>query len=494
MRKEISKKQFINGTLWKILETFMTVGTSFIVSWILAILLGADAFGVIAIANVVINFSEILLSGAFSAPLIQKDDVTDADYTSVLGFSLVVSAVLYGLVFLFAPIVADIYDQEILTRVLRLISLIFFFQAFGSVRTAIISRNMKFKTLSLCTIIASVTSGIIGIVLAKCEFGVFSLVAQKLSYQVILNVLLFIIIKWKPQTKGLSFSRVKGLLSFGSKVLGSSLASYVSDSSVTLVTGKAYSVTDLGYCTKGTQYPCDLSIFSFQAVATSLFPTLSSYQSNPDAQKNIMRKVVSTVTFLLFPMMIGMLTVSGRLIAFMLPDEWIFAVPYMKIACVYYCATPLMLINIQLYHSRGNGNVRLMIESIKLVLTVLCLSIGIGILDIHLETLMIFRTGTEVLIALISAVGLKKAINYSYKEYVIDMLPPLLQSLLMALVVVGLDIALGSIGVGNTIILFSQMLAGAITYFVLSLIIKPVGFVELLKIIKGRKNGEKSSK
>ena len=480
MRIQVSRNQFIHGTVWKVIETFMSVGVSFVVSLLLARLLTPNDFGVIALSNVFINFSEILLQSAFSAPLIQKENIDDVDYTSVLTFSLLISLVLYFIVFAFAPAFSSLYNQERITGVLRVISLSFIFQAFGSVRTAIVSRQMRFKMLSIYTVIASVLSGIAGIVFAMLGYGVWALVIQKLFYQVVLNVVLFIAIKWKPTFKGLSFGRVKELLSFGSKVLGSSFVSYISDSSISLITGKYYSVSALGYSSKGVQYPCDLSIFSFQAVATTLFPTLASYQDNKNLQKQIMRKVVSVVAYVLFPMMIGLFVVSKSFIIFLLTEKWLLSVPFMKIACVYYCATPLMLINVQLFHSIGNGRARLLFETVKLILTLGVIFVGVFLLDLSLQTIFIIRTGIEILIALMSIVGLKKAINYTVKEYLFDLLAPMLQTVIMILAVT----YIGSIlSVSITVVLIIQIFTGIVVYLLLSILIKPNGFLEIKKVL-----------
>lgn len=483
MRSRVSKTQFINGTIWKLVETVMTVGTTFILSIILARLLDAEDFGIIALANVVINFSEIILQGAFSAPLIHKNNVDDTDYTSVLIFSIISAIALYIVVFLTAPVFADVYGSEPLTLILRVISIIFVFQAVGSVRIAIISRDMKFKTLSICTIVASILSGSIGIALAMLHYGVWALVVQKISYQAILNIVLFSVINWKPKITGASFERVKELLSFGSRVLGSSILSYISDSSINIVTGKAYSVSALGYSSKGVQYPCDVSIFSFQAVATSLLPTLSSYQTDKESQKRIMRKVVSVVSYILFPMMLGMFAISKQLIVFLLTDKWLGSVPFMQIACIYYCATPIMLINIQLYHSRGNGKVRLYIEIVKLVCTLSCLYIGIGVLNCRLETIFVFRTIIEITIAILSIIGLKNAIDYSMLEYLNDLKTPLIISVIMAIVVayIGKYFVLK-----NYMVLIIQVFIGILIYVFMSFLMKPKGYIELLLIIKGR--------
>lgn len=482
MMKRVSKEQFINGIIWKLVETVMAVGTTFAVSIMLARLLDPEDFGIIALANVVINFSEIILQGAFSAPLIQKKDVDDIDYTSVLIFSIMCSVLLYIIVFLLAPTFADVYNEKDLTFVLRVISCIFVFQAIGSVRIAIISRNMRFKTLSICTIIASVISGAVGIVMAVCHYGVWALVFQKISYQALLNIILFAVIKWKPRIKGVSFKRVGELFSFGSKVLGSSVISYVSDSSINIVTGRAYSVSALGYSSKGIQYPCDLSIFSFQAVAASLFPTLSSYQNDVESQKKIMRKVVSVVAYVLFPMMLGMFAVSDRLIVFLLTDKWRASIPFMKIASIYYCATPIMLINVQLYHSRGNGKVRLLVEGVKLICTICCLWFGVLFFKSSLETIFICRTIIEIAVAFLSTIGLKKTIQYSLSEYFNDLKTPLVMSTIMAVVVV----IIGKVNsFSNSLQLLIQILSGVILYILMSCIFKPKGYVELITIVKG---------
>lgn len=490
MRKLISKEQFVSGTFWKVLETVMSGGTTLIVSIILARLLDADAFGIIALASIIINFSEIILQSAFVAPLVQKDNIDDVDYTSVLIFSLICATGLYIIVFGTAPFFAKAYDKEILTPILRVISIIFIFQAMGSVRTAIISRNMRFKTLSICTVIASVSSGILGVVLALCNFGVWALVFQKIAYQAILNIVLFWVISWKPKLKGIALTRIKGLLSFGSKVFGSSLISYISDSSISIVTGKAYSVSALGYSSKGTQYPCVVSIFSFQAVATSLFPTLASYQHDIKSQKIIMRKVVSVVAFLLFPMMLGMFAVSDRLIIFLLTDKWVLSIPFMKIACIYYCATPLMLINIQLYHSRGNGDVRLFLELIKLICTLSCLFFGVAVFHYSLITIFVFRTCIEILIAFISITELKNAVDYSLFEYYMDIIKPFFQSIVMVVVVQGVGLLLNF---NNGLVLLCQIILGVIIYLFLSLLLKPNGYTDFMRVLSERLHNENNS-
>lgn len=481
MRQKISKKQFVNGTIWKIIETLMSFGVTFIVSLILARLLSPNDFGVIALTGVFINFSEIILQSAFSAPLIQKEKVDNADYTSVLIFSLMIAGLLYCIVFVTAPLFSSVYQQDILKPVLRVIAVIFAFQALGSVRIAIISRQMKFKTLSLCTVAAAISSGVFGVLLAVLGFGVWALVAQKILYQAVLNIVLFAVIKWKPSLEGISFARVKELLSFGSRVLASSIVSYVSDSSVSLITGKVYSVSALGYSSKGMQYPCDLSISTFQAVSTALFPTLASYQTSREMQKQIMRKVIGVVAFLLFPMMAGLFVVAKPFILFLLTEKWIESVPFMQAACVYYCATPLMLINVQLYHSVGNGSVRVRLEMIKLICTAGTLLIGAVLLGISLESVFIIRACIEVIIAALSVIGLKKTIDYSYGEYIQDLKMPAILTVCMSIIVGLIGMLLN---MPNNTELAIQVTAGIFVYTILSMIFKPNGYSDLLIILR----------
>ena len=483
MSEHVLRNKFVNGTMWKMIETIASVAITFIVSLILARLLDNEVFGIIALTNVFINFSEIILQSAFTTPLIQKKDTDNGDYSSVFVFSLTLALLLYVAIFALSPAIANYYEAPILSPVLRVISVMFIFQAFGSVRTAIISRNMQFKTLSKCTVASSILSGALGILAAYLGLGIWALVIQKVSNLFFLNLFLLISIKWVPAFSQIRFSKVKELLGFGVKVFASSLLSFFSDSSISLVTGKAYSFTDLGNCSYGTKYPCDASIFTFQSIASTLLPTLSTCQDDLPRMKEILRKVLQVVGYALFPMMLGLFSVSDRLTIFLLTEKWSGAIVFMRLACLYYIATPLLLLNVQLFHALGNGTIRIRLETIKFIATVALLVFGVFIFKQSLVFVIAVRSAIEMTLALLSIIAMKKSIGYSIKEYFRDLAFPIVTSLIMtaAVMLVGKILPFG-----NTLVLVIQIVLGAMIYGAATLVIKPRGFV-LIKELLGKR-------
>ena len=189
---EITKKQFVGGAFWKIVEQFSTKGVSMIVSIILARILMPEDYGIIALTAIFTNLSDLLIDGGFSTALIRKENVDEYDYGCVFFINMCIAVVLYAILFLAAPIVSEYYMEPALVSVLRVIGLTLFIQGFSSTRTAVVNRNMHFKFLFYCNTIASVISGIAGIISAIIGMGVWSLVIQQLLQQVLANLLLFI--------------------------------------------------------------------------------------------------------------------------------------------------------------------------------------------------------------------------------------------------------------------------------------------------------------
>ena len=310
---QVTKKQFAMNSLWKILEQFSAKGISMVVSIVLARWLLPSDYGLIALTTVFTNLSDILIDGGFSTALIRKETVDDYDYSAVFSVSSSMSIFLYAVLFFAAPFVAGYYAEPQLTIVLRVIGFTFFIQAFTAVRNGIVNRNMQFKLLFYCNSTASIVSGAIGIVAAYMGYGVWALVAQRLTQQLALTVLLFIKVKWKISWK-FNLGRIKEMLKFSLGVVGSSLLNYLGGNIYSVVIGKKYSVTDLGYYNKGEQLPMQFSLYTFGAMSNVLLPTISSCQNDLERVKHIIRKVVVMTSFLIMPLMAGLAITSKEVI------------------------------------------------------------------------------------------------------------------------------------------------------------------------------------
>lgn len=480
----ISKKQFVSGAIWKTAETISSKGISFLVSIILARLIEPEDYGLIAITAIFTNLSDIFIDGGFSTALIRKEKVDKYDYSCVLIASLTIAVILYGIIFGISPFVAGYYKEPELKLILRVIGLVLFIQAFSSVRNSIIHRNMQFKLLFYCDMAGSFFSGIFGVIAAYRGMGVWALVIQQLSQNVIVTFLIFIKLHWKFSWK-FRLESFKGIICFSIGVMSASFLNYIGTALYNLVIGKRYSMVELGYSEKGTQLPMQVSLYTFGAISGVLLPTLSSYQRDSESFKKVLRKVVHFTAFLVFPMMVGMMVVSDELIVVLFTSKWLPIGWIMKFSCIYYMATPFMLINIQGFYALGHSFLRVKTEIIRLGMLVLSMAIFCFIFRCNINQLAFINALAAVLISVITFIEIKKLIIYDFKDALEDIGKPFFSSVIMGIAITVFERVFESINTGSCLfVLIIKVILGFLIYLVFVIMWKMDALEEIINNLK----------
>lgn len=484
--KEISKEQFARGTLWKIVERFTARGISLVISVVLARLLTPDDYGLIALTTVFTNLSEILIDAGFSTALIRKDKVDEGDYACVFAISAGISALLYAVLFFAAPFVSVYYNKPELTAILRVMSLVLFIQAFASTRNAYVNRNMQFKLLMQCNTAAAVVSGLIGIAMAYMGFGVWSLVAQRLLQQSIITLLLFIRIKWRPRMR---FNREKfrELFGFSAGVIGASMVNYVENCVNSLVVGKHYSVADLGYMDKANILPEQISLNSFGAMTNVLLPTVSSYQNDIGKLRNVIRKVVRYTCYVMLPVMLGLLAVSREAVTVLFSEKWLPSVPMMQSICVYYIATPLMLIDVQVFFGLGKSQIRLKAEIFRMVFILIGVFCCCFVFKLEIRFLSMANAIAACLGTVVTHLEVRKMTGYSIADRIRDNIKSLVASLVMCAGVILIGRLLNGAGMPVVVKLLLEIVAGGGVYILMSLLLRIDVLRELMQMVKRKR-------
>lgn len=487
---EISKEQFAKGTIWKLLERFTGRGIALVISIVLSRILTPDDYGLIALTTVFTNLSEILIDAGFSIALIRKKEVDDGDYSCVFSISVGISLLLYVVLFFISPSVAQYYEKPELTGVLRVMSLVLFIQAFASTRNAYVNRNMQFKLLMKCNTIAAIMSGAAGIGCAYLGFGVWALVAQRLFQQTIITAMLFIKIRWRPK---FSFDKTKfkDLFGFSAGVIGASLVNYVENCVNSLIIGKHYSVADLGYYDKGNILPEQISLNSFGAMTNVLLPTVSSYQNDIVKLKRVIRKVITYTSFILFPVMLGLLMVSKDVVLVLFSEKWLASVPLMQCICIYYIATPLMLIDVQVFFGLGHSKIRLKTEIYRMVFILIGVVLSCYIFKLEIKYLALANAIAVSCGTLVTHIEVKRLIGYSFLERIGDTYKSLIAVGVMCLVLFFVKRILQCVIFFDLIRLFVEVLIGVCVYILVSIIFKNEVLSEIISIIrlKGKRVG-----
>ena len=476
MQNKHTKLNILSSLFWKLMERGGTQGIQFIVQIILARLLAPEQFGTIAIVMVFINLAQVFVQSGFNTALIQKKDADEKDFSSIFYLSLGISGILYIVIYLSAPYIASFYNDPILVPVLRVLSLTLFAGAFNSIQNALVSRNLLFKKLFKSSLGAILISGIIGISAAYQGLGIWALVIQQLVNQVSITIIMWFTVKWRPKLV-FSLSKVKTLFSFGWKLLASSLLNVLYMDLRTLIIGRIYNPSTLGYYNRGQQFPKVIVSNIDGSIQSIMLPTLSAHQDNRKRVKELMRRAIISSSFLVFPMMIGMAVVAEPLVKIVLTDKWLPSVPFLQIFCVSYALMPTHTANLQAINAMGRSDIFLKLEVVKKImgLAILGISLPFGVYAIALGQLV-----NGIISSFLNAYPNKKLLDYSYKEQWLDIMPSLLISIIMGGIVYLLNFS--SIPAWQILIL--QVVSGSVIYVLLAKIFKIESFTYLVGTMK----------
>lgn len=475
-------KLIVQSLLWKFLERGGTQGIQFILQLVLARLLTPKDYGTVALVTVFIAISTVFVQSGFNTALIQKKEIDEEDISSVFYISLFIAIIIYLVLWIVAPIIANFYRILELTSIVRVMGLVLFLDTFNSIQNAIVSRNMEFKKLFYSSLGAIIISGVLGAILAYRGLGVWSLVCQQLMNQFSICIILWFTVKWRPKLL-FSIKKVKKLFSFGGKLLCSSLIDTIYRELVNLIVGKVYSPAMLGYYNRGDQFP-KVIVSNFNgSIQSVIFPALASVQYDKVRVKEIMRRAIMMSSYIVFPAMVGLIVVSEPMIRLVLTERWLPCVPYLKIFCLSYALWPIQTANLQAINAIGRSDIFLKLEILKKF-------IGIGIIIITSRySPYIMAIGTVlsgIISSFINSYPNKKLLNYSYIEQMKDITPSLLISIIMGVIVHLIQL----LEYNDILTILFQVIFGGIVYIGLSYITKNESFKYLKKIFKQKRKDD----
>ena len=469
------KKQIMSGMVWKFAERFIAQGVSFIVSLVLARILMPEDYGVVAIINVFITVADVFLTSGLNTALIQKQDANELDFSTIFYCNLGLGVVLYIILFLLAPWMAAAYHMPILTSAVRVFALRLPISAYQSIQTAYVSRRMDFKRFFFSTIVGTLISAVVGIIMALRGYGVWALIAQYLTNTIIDTLFLAITVRWHPRLM-FSWKAAKPLIKYGGKVMLTDLLGTVCNNLGDFIIGARYTSADLAYYTKGKQLPTLIKGNIYTSLISVLFPGMSKINDNDEKVKALSRKSIRVLTYIIYPLMTGLIVVAEPLTIFLYTEKWIAMVPFVWVVCIEAIFSVPGTITLQAVKAMGYSGKMLKAEIIKKPILIISIIFAMryGVMAIAftlpLNTLLEFG---------INGVMAKKTVGYSVIEQIYDCLPATIMSIVMGICVV----MAGCIPVGTVALLFIQILVGVIVYLALSILTKNQEFKALCSLV-----------
>lgn len=415
------------GMAWTMVERMSVQLCQLVIGIVLARILLPSDYGTIGMLAIFMAIAQSLLDSGFNRALIQKKNRTNVDYSTVFYFNLVISIFLYVLFFIGAPYIADFYHTPILKDVSRVVFFSIVINAFSIVQTAKLTIEFNFKLQSLATIISVISSGVLGVIMAYSGCGVWALVSQGVFSAFVRALILWIFSHWKPLFV-FSNDSFKTLFSFGSKLLVGDFIHTIYTNLYTLVIGKAFNSSSVGYYNLSHSYALvPYSVFS-QVINKVMFPILSEKQDDHVALINAYNKLFRIPMYLYVPLMFGIAALAKPLVCFLIGEKWLNCVPLLQILCIGFVFSPMTAINLNLLYVKGRSDISLKLDFIKkpLGIVILFATVPLGI------WWMCFGKALYELIAFaINCYYTKKLLNYGFKEQFLSILPILIYSSIM---------------------------------------------------------------
>jgi teichuronic acid exporter len=430
------KQKAVSGMLWSFSDSMSTQVVQFVVGIVLARILSPAEFGLIGMITVFLAITQSLVDSGFGQALIRKKDADDADFSTVFYFNLIAGIFFFAIFCLLAPIIARFYSQPELTDISRALGIIILINATSITQRTKLARKVNFRQLMKINLAAAIISGTVAIIMALRGYGVWSLVWRSIIGSVVQAILLWYSNKWIPR---LIFSKksFKSLFSFGSKLLVSGLIDTLYRNIYLLIIGKFFSAAELGFYTRADQFSRLASQNLTGTVQRVSYPVLSMVQDDNERLKAGYKKLILSIMFITFVIMLGMAAIARPMIITLIGTKWLPSVEYLQLLCIGAMLFPLHALNLNILNVKGRSDLFLKLEVIKKALAVPVIIFGVfmGIRAMLIGMIILSFTAY-----FINSFYSGRLINYPVREQITDIMPSFLLSLTVSCIVYSLTL------------------------------------------------------
>ena len=316
------KQQTANTIKWNTIDRVSSQLLYAVVGVLLANILSPEDFGLVGALLVFQAFAILFVDSGFGAALLQRKDPTEEDYSTVFWFNLAVSVAVYAVLFLCAPLIADIFQGDRrLIPLSKVMFLTFILNGLAIVQTNRLMKRMDVKQIAIANVIGLVVSGGIGIWLALTGYGPWALVWQSVSLAGVKSAWLWITGHWWPKA-GFHLSSLKKIWRIGLSVFSSSALNTLCLNIYSFIIGAFYNLSALGYYTQADKWSKMGSASISQILTSSFVPLLSRVQDDSEAFSRYVTRINRFTAFILFPVMLGVATLGAPLFHTLFGHKW----------------------------------------------------------------------------------------------------------------------------------------------------------------------------
>jgi len=362
--KKSLKQRTITGVIWSAFDSLSGLAVQMICSLVVARLLTPADFGLVGIINVFSVIGLIIIDSGFGQALIRKQDATERDYSSIFYFNLIISTIVYIVLYFVSPAIEEFYGIAGLTKISRVVFLIVPLNAIGLIQNTILTKKVDFKTLGIISFISALLSGLIGIFFAYYLRNVWAIVYQMVSMYFFRTFLLWVVARWRP-ISNLSIQSIKTMFPYASNLLLTGLFGTIVNNICPLIIGKIYNAAQLGYFSQADKLQKLPSTTSTTIIQRVTFPILVEIQDDNQRLCLAYKNLLSVSVFFISPIMICLMVISQPLFDVILGEKWLVAADYFKILCVTGLLYPIHSLSLNLINIKGKSRLLFYLEVLR---------------------------------------------------------------------------------------------------------------------------------
>ncbi len=472
------RNTFISGVVWGTIEKFASLFVGFFITLLLARKLTPTDYGLVNMINIFTVFGMVLIDGGFGQALIQKKNADNKDYSTIFYLNVILSVLIYVILYICAPFIAAFYAQPSLIDISRTIFLLFPINAFCIIQHTLLTKEIKVKQLTIVSLISSVCSGVVGMFFAYKGYGVWALVYQTLSLYVFRCITLWLVNSWRP-IMVFSLNTIKEIWKFSVNLLGTFTLAAIFQNIYSVLIGKFFCVTDVGYYNQAFRMESVVTGVATSAIQRVTFPAFANIQDDIDRLREVYKKVINVTMYIHLPIMAGIAAVGYDLFLVLLTEKWLPSVPYFYLLCLASSFYPMHMVNVNVIKALSKGKLYFRLNVIKYMLMTLFI-----IFTIQRSIMAVL--GGYVLATIISSFIITcycgRQIKYSTMSQLLDLFPIFLITLAMVAAV----LLCGNLSFLPHVRLLIEILMGIVVYVILSVIFKLEAFKSLLAIVRNK--------
>lgn len=474
------KSSAISGMTWTAMERFGQQFLRLIIGVIIARILEPSMFGIVGMTVIFTDLAQSILDSGFGSALIQKKDRNEIDYSTCFYFNVVVGLILYIVLFITAPYIAEFYHTEELIKVIRVISIGFVFNSLIISQNARLSAEFKFKVSSIINVTSYLISGVTGIALAYIGFGVWALVLQQVLSCFLRVLFIEMYTQWIPL---LCFSRksFNHLFNFGSKVLVSGFLFSIYNNLYTLVIGRIFTPAEVGHYNRANQFATLPSSTLIGVVMKVAYPLMAEVQDDTERLRRCYQKFLRLPIYIIYPILVGLIVLAKPFVVLLIGEKWVFCVPLLQVLAFGYMFDPLSHINLNILYVKGRTDLILKLDIINRIIGLIIL---FSTIPFGIWWLCFGRSVYGLIAYSINCYYTGKYINWGFGNQMRYNVPIFIKAGIMGV--------LCYLPILFTLNYYYQLILGItigiISYLAISVLTNDESYNDLIKIIKSRKN------